>query len=384
MSKVLIINPFYLPGYKSGGPQRTVENIAEIFGATNDIYILTQDHDMGSDEHYSGIDNNKWIKMGNAEVMYVSSKEFKWSAIKKAYFHFDLIYSCGMFEKNTIALLLLHRFFRKKYGKNKKIYVAPMGVFSPAAFNNASYKKKVIFVDTYKKIKAFKTIIWSFTTESEVKQAENILGYRFNKDEYIIAEDIPRLVDFEYYNGKIKNYNKIKNKLNLVYISRISPQKNLIYALQILNNRYQGEINFDIYGPLEDISYWEKSETLMKKLPLNIHTRYCGELIPDDVVDVLSKYDAFLLPTKGENFGHIIYESMAVGCIPIISNRTPWKENGIISHDLDDISKFVDDINKLLKMETEEIQKRKYLVQEYAKEKYIYSVENSGYKQIFV
>ena len=46
---------------------------------------------------------------------------------------------------------------------------------------------------------------------------------------------------------------------------------------------------------------------------------------PDEVLDVFSKNDIFLFPTKGENFGHVIYEALSVGCIPIISDQTPWQ-----------------------------------------------------------
>ena len=43
-------------------------------------------------------------------------------------------------------------------------------------------------------------------------------------------------------------------------------------------------------------------------------------------MEVFSSYDVFLFPTMGENYGHVIFEALSVGCIPIISDRTPWEE----------------------------------------------------------
>ena len=44
------------------------------------------------------------------------------------------------------------------------------------------------------------------------------------------------------------------------------------------------------------------------------------------VIETFSKYDVFLFPTKGENYGHVIFEALAGGCIPIISDQTPWND----------------------------------------------------------
>ena len=39
---------------------------------------------------------------------------------------------------------------------------------------------------------------------------------------------------------------------------------------------------------------------------------------------MLSTQDILVLPTKSENYGHVVFEALSVGCIPIISDRTPW------------------------------------------------------------
>ncbi len=53
---------------------------------------------------------------------------------------------------------------------------------------------------------------------------------------------------------------------------------------------------------------------------------YKGDIIPEQVQQVFSDYDAFIFLTKGENFGHAIYESLSAGRPVITSYFTPWNE----------------------------------------------------------
>jgi glycosyltransferase involved in cell wall biosynthesis len=39
----------------------------------------------------------------------------------------------------------------------------------------------------------------------------------------------------------------------------------------------------------------------------------------------LQQYHFLFMPTKGENYGHIIVESLAVGVPVLISDKTPWR-----------------------------------------------------------
>jgi glycosyltransferase involved in cell wall biosynthesis len=52
-----------------------------------------------------------------------------------------------------------------------------------------------------------------------------------------------------------------------------------------------------------------------------------GEVAPERVGILLGEYDYLLLPTHGENFGHVIAEALRAGLPCVISDRTPW--NGL-------------------------------------------------------
>lgn len=62
----------YLPGYKGGGPIRTVSNMTDRLGDAYDFRIVTADHDHGDKSPYEGVRPNQWSRVGNAEVYYAS------------------------------------------------------------------------------------------------------------------------------------------------------------------------------------------------------------------------------------------------------------------------------------------------------------------------
>jgi glycosyltransferase involved in cell wall biosynthesis len=42
---------------------------------------------------------------------------------------------------------------------------------------------------------------------------------------------------------------------------------------------------------------------------------------------IFAQHDLFVLPTRGENFGHVIIESLNVGTPVLLSDRTPWQND---------------------------------------------------------
>jgi glycosyltransferase involved in cell wall biosynthesis len=51
-----------------------------------------------------------------------------------------------------------------------------------------------------------------------------------------------------------------------------------------------------------------------------------GVLDNEKIIESLPRYDLFYMPTLGENFGHSIVEAMQAGCLPLISDKTPWRQ----------------------------------------------------------
>jgi glycosyltransferase involved in cell wall biosynthesis len=86
-----------------------------------------------------------------------------------------------------------------------------------------------------------------------------------------------------------------------------------------------GDVCFDIYGPAEDAEYWAECQDLIAALPPNIRVRYEGEIEHERIARVFAEHELFLLPTLGENYGHVICEALSAGCPVLISDQTPWR-----------------------------------------------------------
>jgi glycosyltransferase involved in cell wall biosynthesis len=83
-------------------------------------------------------------------------------------------------------------------------------------------------------------------------------------------------------------------------------------------------VSLDVFGPLEDADYWATCQAAARALPPNATVSYRGAVAPDQVQATFRRYDAFLFPTLGENFGHVIVESLSSSCPVLCSDRTPW------------------------------------------------------------
>lgn len=363
----------YLPGYKDGGPVRTIKNLTDILGNEYEFYIMTSDRDHGDKVPYPNISVNTYNKVGNAKVYYVKNGKFTLKTLLNEIKEVDIVYCCGPYNNYAIKTMIL-----KKIGFFKqKLVIASMGSFSKGALSIKS-KKKIIFLNIMKKHGFFKKIVWSVTSNIEEKELKKFLG---EDQKCIIAEDLPRIEKINHFHRKKKNH------LKIIFISRICEMKNLLGAIKIISNLIEFPLQFDIYGNIEDKEYWKLCKKELEKLPINIKWKYQGECDSNNVVETLANYDIFLFPTFGENFGHVISEALLAGCVPVISDQTPWldldnyKCGKVIN--LKNINTFVEVLVDFTKMD--EIDFNIYVrnTQKYIKEKNCNSIKNTGYKEIF-
>jgi glycosyltransferase involved in cell wall biosynthesis len=61
-------------------------------------------------------------------------------------------------------------------------------------------------------------------------------------------------------------------------------------------------------------------------MPGEVRVTYNGTLEPAEVRTTFASHDLFLFPTLGENFGHVIAESLSASCPVLCSDQTPWTE----------------------------------------------------------
>lgn len=345
--KILILNGQYLPGYKGGGPIQSCVNMVENLSDKFDFYVLTADRDFKSEEPYENIKINEWNKVGSAKVYYMSPDKQTLKGFEKTLneIDFDIMYLNGFFSPIfTIKPLILRKLGKLK---NKKVILTPRGDFTGGCENKKIKKYSYIFL--CKIIGIYKGLLWHATSELEEKDIKK----KFKKAKIFTVPNLPAK-----YVPKELTLEKKLGELKLVFISRIFPKKNLKFALEVLKEIKEGNIIFDIYGPMEDKEYWKECEKVIKEMPSNIKVTYKGEVLHSDIENVFSKYHAFFFPTLGENYGHVIVEAMMSNCIVILSKGvTPWNDyiNRLdVGAYLENKSDFIEIIKKLIYMNNKE------------------------------
>ncbi len=372
MKKILVLIGRYLPGYKDGGPIRTWINVTEALGEEYAFHIVALDRDRDDEHPYPNIRYNEWNSVGKAKVWY--TERFSAKLIRQLAKDMDVIYCCGFYDRYAYSSLLLNR-LGLLHGK--PLVVASMGNFSQGALAQKSFKKKV-FLNVLQFFGLFKHIRWSVTSpqeESDLKQ--HIKG----SPQCIIAEDLPRTGIL----GRPSTWEKAE-ELRVIFLSRICTMKNLQGAIEALQ-QVKRPVSFSIYGPIEDAAYWQQCQTLLQSLPENVRWSYNGTVHTDDVQKVFQAHDVFLFPTLGENYGHVIFEALSAGCVPIISDQTPWHSiadnNAGFVLPLADVAAFAKAIDDLAAMDASSFCVLSDNAVALAQEKVTASIENTGYRTIF-
>jgi glycosyltransferase involved in cell wall biosynthesis len=311
----------YLPGYKAGGPLRTLVNMVERLGDDFEFKIVALDRDLGDTKPYPGIKVDTWNKVGKADVFYMSPGMLSLGGFKKILCstEYDVVYLNSFFAPYfTIKPLLLRRF---RLIPDKPLILAPRGEFSAGALGLKKTKKQ-LYMLAANVLGLYHDIVWQASSEHEDTDIRRLLGTDVN---VVIAPDLAPLVPVA--DELSPKGEKKRGSLRILFLSRIARMKNLDSALKILEG-VKGKIQFDIYGPLEDSMYWAECQKIIERLSPNIEIRFCDRLSHQVVPRVMRSYDLFFLPTLGENFGHVILEALCAGCPVLLSDQTPWRNLG--------------------------------------------------------
>jgi len=318
--KVLIFAEFYLPGYKAGGPIRTLANLIERLGEEFEFKVVALDRDFLDKQSYPGIRPGAWNTIGNTDVFYLSPKNISFSVIRKILREtdYDVLYLNSYFSPEFTAIPIFLRWLGLT--PRKPLILAPRGEFSPSALNIKNLKKR-FYLFVAKALDLYQGVIWQASSEYEAADLRKEFG---SKQNIQIAVDVP-LGTVATVESPGISLQKSPGLLNVLFLSRVSKMKNLLGALDMLQG-VSGEVSFDIYGILEDAEYWASCQNVIKRLPANIHVNYKGVAPHDQIKDIFSQYHLFFLPTLGENFGHAIFEALVYGCPVLISDRTQWRD----------------------------------------------------------
>ena len=346
-TRLLVFIDWFEPGYKAGGPVRSLQNMIEYMHDTVDFYIVTSDRDHQSTVAYENIEFDQWIQREKYSVYYISQSKLSVATILSIFRSVEnaTVYLNGIYARYYAILPLV---FGKILGRS--VCLSSRGMLSAQAFGVKS-KRKALYISLMQFLGFYRKVKFHASSDVEVQDIKSRIGKQIEIHQ---IANFPRKLSESY-----TPIRKERKQIHLLSIARISPEKNLAFALEVLREIDRNfTVQFDIYGTISDENYWKACHQLIVKLPENVRVVYKGVLDSAKIPETLTRYHALFLPTKGENFGHSIFETFMSARPALISDQTPWRNLEVeklgFDCDLNDKKVFVTSLSKLIEMEQAE------------------------------
>ncbi len=318
LKEILIFTDWYYPGFKAGGPIQSVYNLANLLSLQTNVKVVTRNTDYGSATEYSEIKPNTWFTLSkNHQVMYLSKSNLGFKTIKSIIKESNdkVIIINGIF---SFWFSILPLFFAN-ITSISNIFISVRGMLHQSALS-IKPTKKLMFLAFARGIDLYKKTTFLATSEHE----KNEIYRYFSKSTIQIVPNIPMypIHSIELDNKQWRSSDK---SLRLLFLGRISPEKNPLTLLNALKNTPL-KIHVHFVGSCIDSHYQQLFESSLKELPVNIHSKWTKEIPHHLLSQVFHDTDVMVMPSLGENFGHSIFESFAHAVPVIIGNNTPWKQ----------------------------------------------------------
>ncbi len=312
--QVLVFIDWYAPGFNAGGPVRSLVNLVDHLRDRVDFHIVTTDTDYMASIPYGGIQADRWMVIpGGERVWYASAAGINTGTWRQLLEErtWDVVYINGLYSRwfSIMPLWLLR-------ASRQRRVVAARGMLASGMMKHGVFKKR-LFLAAMKLAGCYKGVEFQATNTEE--QAD--IGH------WLAAEAPVHLVpnlSRKQAAHPAPMRTKAPGELRLLSVARIAVEKNTLFAIERLRGT-QGQVTFDLYGPVYDEAYWSKCQEAIASLPPNIRVNHKGVAATEDVPALFDRYHALFMPSQGENFGHTMAEALAAGLPLLISDRTPWR-----------------------------------------------------------
>ena len=323
MPRILTLLDHYLPGSRYGGISRSVSNLAEELGDRFEFWVVTRDRDWGEARPYAGVARNVWTQVGKAKVYYATPDALTFNGLRRllkglaAEVEPDAVFLNGMFERLTIKTLTLRRL---GLGPRAPVILAPRGQLTPASLSLKAGKKH-LYLSLTRAAGLYRGLVWQAASPLEREGVGRFAGAGCRVH---VAPNIPARPGA---GAPAESPRKAEGEARFVFLSRLTPVKNLHFLLNLLPE-LGGAVALDIYGHVDDEAYWRRCQALITRMPRNVKVTYRGPVRQEEVIETISRYQFFVLPTLGENYGHTIVEALSAGRPVVIGDQTPWRGLG--------------------------------------------------------
>jgi glycosyltransferase involved in cell wall biosynthesis len=318
---VTVLVGHYLPGMKAGGPIRSIANLVEGLGDEIDFRVVTRDRDLGDATPYPGIFSDRWTAAGKAQVRYLPPEHLEPFSLARILSETGsaVIYLNSFFSWEFSILpmfLVMLGWVRSASARPKRVVLAPRGEFSPGALGLKRWRKRA-FLALARCLPVYRQAVWHASSAYEERDIRALFGP---------SVEVRLALPISVLSVPARGTRAVKEpgKLRLICLSRVSPKKNLLGALRMLEG-VAGEIEFNVYGPAEDPDYLRECRAVIGRLPRNVRVGLHAAVPHEEVAALFASHHLFYFPTLGENYGHVISEALTSGCPALLSDQTPWR-----------------------------------------------------------
>lgn len=312
--RLLICADWFDPGFRAGGPIRSCVNLVALLGDVSDVAVITSDRDLGESRPYANLPSGHWSNWrGKARVRYCCSafQRMVQFVVMLRRWKPQAVYLNSMF---SVAGTLWPLFWVFLTRPQVRVVLAPRGMLKPSALAQKSWKKRPILA-ILRAVGLVRNITFHATSADEVAEVRAAFG----AVSVVPLNNVP-CVPLAHPAA----HSKSSEVLRLCFLGRVHPIKNLLWLLESIK-AIECRCHLVVVGPIEDQRYYEQCQRAVEQLPSSVTVEFVGAKTEAEVRELLLSGDSMILPTLGENFGHAIFESLAVGTPVIISDQTIWR-----------------------------------------------------------
>ncbi len=316
--QLAILCDWFAPGIRAGGPIRSCVNLVRLLKPDSQIQVVTTDRDLGDAKPYSGILSNTRIRWDDAaDVFYCGSGLRRLEVTNRLLSALQskpsaCLYLNSMFSPfGTLLPLILWRL----RSSSVRLVLAPRGMLKPSALSHRRWKKQPS-LSLLRSLHLTGKVVFHATSEDELGEIESA----FQGSSAVLVPNVPVTPT-----SPISSRTKRSGELELAFLGRVHPIKNLHLLLEVLA-KVSCKAHLRIIGPEEDRAYLARCQEVINRLPHHVTASFLGALPESEVSKHLNSVDAMALLTEGENFGHAIFEALAAGTPVVISDQTIWKK----------------------------------------------------------
>lgn len=110
------------------------------------------------------------------------------------------------------------------------------------------------------------------------------------------------------------------NRLKLVFVGRIAPQKGVLLLLKAVAGMDADRVELDLYGEATDPNYQATCRE-MSLNATNIHWK--GRLDKEKVIDTLARYDILCLPSAVCEMSPLVIQEAFAAKVPVVASDNP-------------------------------------------------------------